>query len=365
VCPHDRNIQWRTGVPGSGNSSPVIWGNRIFLTSSGAEGTERSVHCIDRQLGTLLWSRTIAEHEVEPMVRDKNGFASATPVTDGQRVISFFGNGGLVCHDFDGNLLWHYPLPSFDTTWGTAASPLLYKESVILIHDQNKASSLFLVLDKRSGKLLFEGAPRAKSMGWSTPIVAKIEGRDELIYAGGMTVKGYDPATGEELWSLDGPTREVVPTVVVGPRLIYTASGRQGPTIAFRPGGRGDVTSTHQAWLKVRGGPHVPSPIYIDGRLYTVNDTGIATCLDGETGRQIWQARLRDLFSASPIVSGDLMYFCAESGMTYVLRAGDKLDVVAQNDLGSPILASPAAVQGKLYVRTAADLVCIGQPTTH
>jgi outer membrane protein assembly factor BamB len=361
----ERNVLWRTGIPGSGNSSPVIWGDRIFLTSAGDEGAERTLHCLARNDGKLLWSRTIPEHEVEPKVRDKNGFASATPVTDGERVISFFGNGGLVCHDFEGKLLWHYPLPGFDTTWGTAASPLLYDESVILIHDQNKADSLFVALDKRTGKRLYQGAPRARSMGWSTPVVVRVGGRDELIYAGGMTVKGYAPRTGSELWSLDGPTREVVPTVVVGPNLVYTASGRQGPTIGFRPGGSGNVTSTHQAWLAVRGGPHVPSPIYVGGRLYTINDTGIATCLDGQTGKQIWQARLRDLFSASPIAAGDLMYFCAESGVTYVVRAGDKLNLVAKNDLASPILASPAALQGKLYVRTAESLFCIGQTAAH
>jgi outer membrane protein assembly factor BamB len=355
------NIAWRTAIAGSGNSSPVIWGDRIFLTSSGEEGRNRSLHCLRRDDGKLLWSRAIPDHEVEPMVRDKNGFASATPVTDGQRVISFFGNGGLVCHDFEGSQLWHYPLPGFDTTWGTGASPLLYQDSVILIHDQNKANSLFIALDKRTGKLLWKGEARNKAMGWSTPIVVRAGGREELIYAGGLMIKGYDPRTGKELWTLDGPTREVVPTVVVGPDLIYTASGRQGPTIGLRPGGTGNVTATHQAWLTIRGGPHVPSPIYVGGRLYTINDTGIATSLDAQTGQQIWQARVRDLFSASPIESQGLLYFCAESGVTYLLRAADKFEIVAQNDLESPILASPAALDGRLYIRTAQELVCIAQ----
>jgi outer membrane protein assembly factor BamB len=354
------NIVWRTPLPGAGNSSPVIWNDRIFLTSAGDKGADRALHCVAREDGRLLWSRTIPVHEVEPNVRDKNGYASATPVTDGERVIAFLGAGGLVCYDFEGNLVWHYPMPDvFDTTWGTGASPLLFENSVILVHDQNKNDSVFLALDKRTGQVLWK-RERAKSMGWSTPLVLRVDDRDELVYAGGQTLKGYDPRTGEELWSLKGPTVEVIPTVVVGPHMIFTASGRQGPTLGVHPGGRGDITDTHLAWRAVRGGPHVPSPIYYDGRLYTVNDTGIATCLDAESGEMVWQSRIRDKFSASPIEAQGLLYFPSESGVTFVVRPGNKLDIVAENDLGSPILASPAAVGDRLYLRTTTELVAIG-----
>lgn len=358
---NDENVVWRTSLPGSGNSSPIIWEDRIFLTSAGADGADRAVHCLRRGDGQLLWTRTVPPHEVEPMVRDKNGFASATPVTDGERVIAFFGSGGLVAFDFEGSQLWHFPVAGFDTTWGTGASPVLYRDSVILIHDQNKAESVCIALDKNTGRLRWQ-RPREKAMGWSTPIVVHVGDHDELLYAGRETVKGYDPNTGEELWSLAGPTHEVIPTLVVGPDLVYSASGRQGPTLGFRPGGRGDVTATHLAWRTTRGGPHVPSPVYYSGRLYTVNDTGIATCLDAVTGTLVWQARIRDKFSASPLEAAGLLYCSSEGGVTYVLRAGDKFDVVAQNDLGAPILASPAALEGRLFVRTARDLVCIGTP---
>lgn len=353
------NIVWRTKIPGAGNSSPIIWEDRIFLTSAGEAGADRALHCLRRSDGRLLWSRPAPAHEVEPNVRDKNGFASATPVTDGQRVVAFFGNGGLVCFDFEGQQLWHHPLPAFDTTWGTGASPLLYEDSVILVHDQNKADSFMLALDKRTGEVRWQHL-RGKAMGWSTPIVVRVGDRDELLYAGGETVKGYNPRTGDELWSLKGATVEVIPTIVVGSKLIYSASGRQGPTLGVRPGGKGDVTETHLAWRTVRGGPHVPSPVYYRDRLYTINDTGIATCLDAESGEMLWQARIRDSFSASPLESAGLLYCCAESGVTYVLKTGDRLDIVAQNDLGSPILASPAALGNRLYVRTAEELVCIG-----
>lgn len=353
------NVVWRTEVPGSGNSSPIIWGDRIFLTSSGEAGVDRNVHCFARDDGKLLWSRALPSTDVDKNVRDKNGYASATPVTDGERVIASFGSGGIVCFDFEGRQQWHHPLPLFTTTWGSGASPLLYENSVILINDQNNADSVCLALDKRTGEVLWK-RERGRAMGWSTPIVAKVDGRAELLYAGGETLKAYDPRNGEELWSLKGPTVEVIPTIIVGPRLVYTASGRQGPTLGVRPGGKGDVTESHLAWRTVRGGPHVPTPIYYEGKIYTVNDTGIATCLDAETGEMNWQSRLRDKFSASPIEAEGLLYFPSETGVTYILRPGPALDVVAENDLGSPILASPAALANRLYLRTAKELVAIG-----
>jgi outer membrane protein assembly factor BamB len=317
------------------------------------------VLCYHRADGRLLWERKAPARSPERGVRDKNGFATATPVTDGERVIAFLGSCGLVCYDFDGNLLWHYDKLQFHTMHGTGSSPVLYKDRVIFIHDQNYAESVCLALDKRTGQLLWQ-RPRAKAMGWSTPVVIHVGDHDEVLFAGGETIKGYDPATGQELWSLSGPTHEVVPMVVVGKDLVYCASGRNGPTLALRPGGSGDVTKTHLAWRAVRYGPHVPSPILLDGRLYTVNDTGIASCLDAATGKLIWVERISDRFSASPVEAGGLLYVPSESGVTYVLRAGDKFAVVARNDLGVGILASLAVVDDQIVLRTLEELICIG-----
>ncbi len=202
-----RNILWRTKVPGAGNSSPIIWGEHIFLTSSSAKGTERFVHCFNRADGRLRWTRQVPVHAPEPAVRDKNGYASATPVTDGKRVISFLGSCGLVCHDFDGNLLWHYDAFTVKTGHGAGASPLLYKDLVILAQDQNQSDSIFLALDKTTGKKVWQ-AKRARAMTWTTPIVVRVGERDEMIIAGGETVRGYDPASGKELWSLRALTQE-------------------------------------------------------------------------------------------------------------------------------------------------------------
>jgi outer membrane protein assembly factor BamB len=355
-----KNILWRTKVPGHGNSSPIVWGDRVFLTSADDKGAERSVLCFDRGDGRLLWTRPAPPKPPEPAVRDKNGYATSTPVTDGERVIAFFGSCGLVCFDFDGILQWQYADFKVRTTHGTGSSPLLYHDLVILIQDQNQSESVFVALDKRTGKVAWKG-DRGRAMTWSTPIVIKTGDRDELVMAGQETVKAYDPLTGKELWSLNGPTHEVIPAIVVGRGLIYSASGRNGPTLALRPGGDGDVTETHLAWRSVRNGPHVPSPCLVNGRLYTANDTGVFTCLDAATGKLVYTERINDRFSASPVVAGDLMWFAAESGVTYVIRASDRFEPVAKNDLGSPILASPAAIDGTLILRTQDELVCIGR----
>ncbi len=353
------NIVWRTKRPQSGNSSPIIWGDRIFLTGATADGKARFVYCLSRRDGSTIWERQAPIKTPEPAVRDKNGYASATPVTDGERVIAFLGSCGIVCFDFDGNQLWCYDDLKLDITHGTGSSPLLYKDLVIFAHDQNRAESVFFALDKRTGKLVWK-SDRKKAMTWCTPVVIRAGDRDELIFAGGETVKGYEPTTGKELWSLGGPTHEVIPAIVVGDGLIYSASGRNGPTIALRPGGSGDVTETHLAWRAVRGGPHVPSPILVSDRLFTANDTGIATCFDATTGKLVWQDRIRDRFSASPIEAGGLLYFASETGITFVLRAADKFEIVAENDIGSPMLASPAVFDDKILLRTQTELICIG-----
>jgi outer membrane protein assembly factor BamB len=353
-----RNVLWRVKVPGAGNSSPVIWGDHLFLTGSDVKGTERFVHCFSTTDGSLRWTRQVPARPPEKGSRDKNGYASATPVTDGERVICFLGSCGLVAYDFAGNLQWQYDAITVKTTHGTGSSPILYKDLVILAQDQNQADSIFLALDKRTGKKVWQST-RARAMSWTTPVIVRVGDHDELVVAGAETVRGYDPASGNERWSLRGPTQEVIPAIVIGKNLLYSASGRNGPTLGLRPGGKGDVTATHLVWRAVRGGPHVPSPALVQGRLYTANDTGIVTCLDAASGKLVYQERLEDQFSASPIVAGDLLYFPAESGITYVVRAADTLEVVARNDLGAPILASPAVAAGRLYLRTAEELVCI------
>jgi outer membrane protein assembly factor BamB len=356
------NILWRVPIPGRGNSSPVVWDDRIFVTSSDDKGLERAVHCFRRRDGKLLWTAKAPPAPPEPGVRDKNGYASSTPVTDGERLISFHGASGIVCHDFNGNQLWHYPLPHIKTSHGIGSSPVLYKDLVILAQDQNQGESLFLALNRRTGEKVWQGK-RPKSMTWSTPVLVRVGDRDELLFPGGEKLRSYDPNSGKELWTFSGPTVEVIPTLVVGRNLVYCASGRNGPTIALRPASdaEGDITSRSLVWRTARTGPHVPSPILVGDLLFTFGDSGVVNCLDADTGELIWQERLNDAFSASPLAAGDRIYAPGESGVVHVLRAARKLEVLAENDMGEPILASLAAIDHQLVMRTPSQLVLIAK----
>jgi outer membrane protein assembly factor BamB len=310
--------------------------------------------------GRLLWQHAAprpAEHEV---LYWKNTLASSTPVTDGERVIVFFGNAGLLSCDLAGNGQWHVDLGTFPTTHGPGSAPVLYKNLVILIQDQNKGRSLCAAFDKATGSKVWE-RQRANAMGWSNPVLLKIGNRDELIFNGSNEVIAYDPATGEELWKHAGTSIESIPMLATGGGLLFSASGRNGPIFALRPDNQGLVADSPPVWRLEHGGPHVPSPAYHDGRLYLVSDTGIAMCLNAATGETLWQKRLRGRFSASPLVVGDKLLLVSEEGVTYVLKSSPRFELLAENRLSETIYATPAVLGGRLYFRSTTGLVCIGR----
>ena len=356
------NIAWRTEVPGSGNSSPIVWGDRIYLTAAYDNGQRLSLLAFDRSNGSLLWERFAPEGRSERVHR-KNGHASATPVTDGERIYVSFGARGLVAFDMEGEVLWHQDFGALDNYWGTAGSPLLYEDRVIIYQDVSRGSFV-AAFDSETGAEIWN-TPRDASVGWGSPIAIQVADHDEIIVHGQRRVQAYDPETGSELWRCNGSTIEVIPTAVVGYGMLFCASGRAGPTLAIRPGGEGDVTDTHLEWTSPRGSPFVPSPILYGERLYLVNDMqSIATSLDVRTGENVWQGRLgvarREGFSASPVAFDDKVFFTNDYGETYVLRAGDEFEVIRVNELGEQVLASPALVDGYWYFRTAEHLLAIG-----
>ena len=353
------NVVWKADIPGRGNSSPVIWDDRIFITASTADGGERKIVCYSRTDGRLLWEHAAPTAAARETLYTKNTFASSTPVTDGRRVIAFFGNGGLLCVDLEGRRQWHVDLGLFPTMHGPGTSPVLYKDEVICIQYQSRGKSLFAAFDKRTGAKLWQH-DRENATCWSTPVVVRVGDRDQFVYNGSNYIAGYEPETGKELWRVTGTSHEAIPTVVVGGGLLFSASGRNGPTMGIRPGGRGDVTETHVVWRNLRGGPHVPSPLYHDGRIYIVNDTGIATCMDAADGRTIWQHRLRGRFSMSPIEAEGRILVTSEEGRSTIFQAGDAFQVLGENDLDEPVLATPALVGGRLYFRSALHLWCVG-----
>ena len=359
-----QNVLWKTALPGEGNSSPIVWGDRIFLTTAYDNGRRLSVVALRRTDGSKMWEAFAPAGRSPQGSHYKNGHASATPATDGQRVYVSFGARGLFAFDMDGKLAWQRDLGPMEAYHGTAGSPLLYKDKVILYQDQF-SGSFIAAFDTRTGRELWR-TKRDADAGWGTPIAVRVLDHDEIIVNGQLQVKAYSPDTGAELWSCSGSTYEVIPTPVVGYGMVFCSSGRAGPTLAIRPGGKGDVTRSHLTWTSPRGSPFVPSPILYGEYLYMVNDmAGIVTCLEAMTGKVMWQGRLgvaqREGFSASAVAVDGKVFFTNDDGETFVLKAGPAFQLLHVNTLGESVLATPALVDGRWYIRTDRNLYAIGR----
>jgi hypothetical protein len=355
-----QNIGWKIELPGRGNSSPIAWDDKIFVTAEKNERQDRVLLCYSRTDGQLLWESVAPRPESTEQLYWKNTYASSTPVTDGARVYAMFGNAGLVCCDFDGNFVWQKNLGVFQMAHGPGTSPVLYRDLVIVVQDQNQQDSLMIACDKTTGEIVWR-QQRPRSVCWSTPVVVRVDDHDELLYNGSSTVIGYDPATGDEIWRVNGSSIEAVPTIVVGHGLIFSASGRVGPLLAIRPGGTGDVTATHLFWNKQRIAAHVPSPAYAEGMLFQANDMGILTCFDATTGQTLWQTRLRGKFSMSPLVIGDKILITSEEGLSTIFKVAGEFETIAENDLAETIYATPAVLEGQIIFRTDAHLISIAE----
>jgi outer membrane protein assembly factor BamB len=356
------NVLWKVPVPGRGNSSPIVWRNRIFVTTA-EDGPRRSILCFDRANGKLLWQATAPEAPAEKLYW-KNTYASSTPVTDGQRVYSYFGNAGVLAVDMNGKQVWHRSVGTITLYHGPGGSPLLYRDRLILYQDQ-KQDSFITALNLVTGETIWK-TPREERVGWGTPAAIHANVRDEIIVSSQARVTAYDPSNGQLLWWASGNTFETTPTPVVGENLVFCASGRAGPTLALRPGGKGDVTDTHIQWQTPRGSPFIPSPLYAEGRLYTINDmAAIATCFQAATGKVLWQGRLgqarNEGFSASPVIVDNKVFFTNDDGEVFVLAAGDKFELLHTNNFGERVLASPALVEQRWYWRTEKHLMAIGK----
>ncbi|GMR22657.1 MAG: PQQ-binding-like beta-propeller repeat protein [Acidobacteriota bacterium] len=356
------NVLWRASVPGEGNSSPIVWRDRIFLTTSRTGGRKLSLLSFRRSDGKSLWETAIPQNGVE-RGHDKNGHASATPITDGRLVYASFGTHGLYAFDFDGTIVWHAQVPKLDNYHGSAGSPVLYQNTVILYQD-HQGQSFVAAFHKQTGNRIWRTERDART-GWGTPVVIRAGRRDELIVSSQHKVTAYDPASGTELWHVTGNKFEVIPTPVVGHDLVFASSGRAGPTIAIRAGGRGDVTDTRVVWRSPKGAPFVPSAIIVGEQLYTINDMqAVITSFEATTGKVLFQGRLgtapREGFSASPVTVDGKIFFTNDEGETFVLKAGPEFELLHVNRLGARTLASPALVDGRWYFRTQNELICIG-----
>jgi outer membrane protein assembly factor BamB len=361
-----QNIKWRVPVPGLGHSSPIVWRDHLFLTTSTDEGATMSMLAFSRSTGKQLWSTKVPASGVEHKY-PKNSHASATATTDGQRVFASFGTHGLAAFDFNGKMLWHTKLGDLSNYHGSAGSPVLYKDRLFLYQDHDGTATLrsfVAAFDAATGKVIWK-RDRPETVGWGTPVVITTGTRDELIVSSQRRVAAYDPQTGQDLWSVRGMTFEVIPTPVVGHGLVFCSSGRQGPTLAIKPGGSGDVTATHVAWSSPKGSPFVPSGLIHGPYLYLINDLqSILTVYEAATGKVMYQDRLGELlkegFSASPVAVGEKIFFTNDNGETFVVQAGPVFKLLHVNRLNARILASPALVDGVWYWRTDKELVAIG-----
>jgi outer membrane protein assembly factor BamB len=357
------NIVWKAALPGSGQSSPIIWGDRIFLTSYLDEGRERLVFCVDRLSGKILWQQSAWKGEPEP-VHKMNGWASATCVTDGEVVVAFFGRAGIHAYSVEGQPLWSKNLGHFESPWGVSACPILVDGMIVQNCDAD-VDAYITALDKKTGQEIWR-TKRRDHRGWSTPIVIQAGGRREIVVNGHEGAQAYDPATGRELWFCKGFNGRGEPTVTPAGDLLCVVNGLAGDFYSVRPGGNGDVTATHMAWHTPRkGGRDCPSPIVVGKFIIVCDMAGIATCYDAADGHIYWKERIPGKYSGSPLAANGLVYFINETGKTVVIEPGETLKVVAENDLPAGpdeiFRASPTPCDGQLFLRSTTVLYCVGK----
>ena len=364
-----KNVAWKTRIPGQGWSSPIVYGNRIFLTSATEEGTSCHVICVNRADGKVEWDTVVHQQKTGPK-RRQNSFATPTPVTDGKHVYAVFFDGTVVAVDFAGELVWKNTDIRFHSLHGLGASPVLVGDQLVMPFDGNSPDdnkvgwkipwdkAVVLAVDKANGDVRWKGLRGESRVGHVTPII--VEDGKQVVSAGGDRVQGFDARTGKLVWSIYSQGEGVTPSPVLGEGLIFTSSGFEDPTIrAIRPGGEGDVTKTHIAWEQKKGVPVLASPLYVAPYLYTITRDNILHCIKADTGEVIWLKRLRGVHSASPVLADGRIYILSEDGVTLVLRPGDKYDEIAVNELGETCLASMAVSQGRFYIRSADHLFCI------
>jgi outer membrane protein assembly factor BamB len=381
----DRNVVWKAAV-GSGLSSPIIWNGRIFLTAFDAANKQLATLCIDQRSGKILWKRTVTPETIEK-VHEISSPAGSTPVTDGERLYVYFGSYGLIAYDREGNTLWERRFPNPENPYGAVASPIVAGDLLILNH-QGKDAYL-LGLNRRDGRTVWKTDRSMLQYGWSTPVHWRHDGIDEILVLGGdfkpnQRLVAYNLADGAERWWIGGLPACGKSTPVIGDGLVYfaapdiildPAAEKNNPeraaqiyannasrVTAVRPGGKGEANQTHVAWSETRGVPGVPSPLYYEGRLYTFLNGGIVFSRLAKTGALQYSGRLGAMgyYYASPVAADHKIFIASEEGVVVVLDAGDQLNVLARNKLDGAILATPAIVDGKLYVRTESHLYAFG-----
>jgi outer membrane protein assembly factor BamB len=397
------NILWKTAIPGLAHSSPVVWGDKVFIsTAISSQGKEYfrhglygdvdsdkdvskhtwKVYGLDKLTGKILWEKVACEGVPKIKRHIKSTHANSTPATDGKHVVAFFGSEGLYCYDVNGKLLWKQDLGLLDSgwfydpdyQWGTASSPIIYKNMVILQCDVQKGSFI-AAYDLKDGKQIWK-TPREEIPSWGTPTIYEGKTRAELITNATRAARGYDPLTGKELWRLSGNPEVTATTPIAGHDLIFICNSYRPnqPIYAIRAGASGDIslkegatTNEHVAWSVQRGGTYMPTPIIYGDYLYTCANQGVMACYNAKSGERIYQQRIADkggAYSASPVAADGKVYFSSEDGEIFVVKAGPKYELLASNPMGEVLMATPAISDGMIFVRGQHNLFAIAEPGT-
>jgi outer membrane protein assembly factor BamB len=389
-----KNVKWKTPIFGRGHSSPIVWGNKIFLTTAiegdvvpGAKAIKHTadgreflhpdsvgadhkhtfkVMALDRNSGKILWETTAWEGTPYDNRHRKSSYAASTPATDGKLVYAFFGTEGLYAYDFNGKLAWKAQLGNLGTVgMGTGTSPIVYENLVIVQCDEENGEASFIVaLDKKTGKEVWR-TPRKVQVSWSTPILVRTPKRAELITSGTEFVISYDPATGRELWRHKGVESNAIPSPVANNDMVFLVAGFPAKiALAIKLGGSGDLTGTPNVpWTYAKGTAYVPSPILYGDYLYLTTDRGILTCIDAKTGEVKYEGGripIPATFTASPVAFEGKILLTSEDGDTFIVKAGPKHEILGTNSLGEAVYASPAVADGRIFIRGEKNLYCIG-----
>jgi outer membrane protein assembly factor BamB len=368
----DKNLLWKTKLPGAGASSPILVGDKIYLTCwSGAvtkkttAGLTRHLICLDKG-GKKLWQKDLPAPAKDFPLKGftaLHGYASSTPVSDGKRLFVFFGAAGVFAFDLDGKQLWHTSVGTKINKWGTGASPVFFKNLVIINADIESAE--ILALDQDSGKKVW-GHPVKLDESWGTPLLVQVGDKTELVVGVENQLVALDPLKGEPLWTCRGSFDYVCPTAVADQGIVYAVGGLTSVgAVAVKAGGRGDVTATHRLW-SINKGSNVSSPIYHDGHLYWAHEeNGVVYCVDAKTGKLVYQERLAPasgrIYASATLADGKLYYVSRTSGV-YVLEAGPQFKLLAHNQFASDTSAfnaSPAIAESRMYLRSDQSLYCV------
>ena len=370
----EENVTWKLALPSWSGSTPIIWGDKIFLNV--ADGDDLYLWCVDRAKGTPIWKKRLGGGNTKMR---KQNMSSPSPVTDGKSVYVMTGTGVLKGFDFAGNEQWSRDIQKdygqFGLNWGYASSPLLFEDSLFVpvLHGMKTDDPSYLLrIDRKTGKTIWKverptTAIRESPDAYTTPALLRYGNTIEIVISGGDCVTGHDPATGKELWRANGlnpenhPFYRIVASPVVYEGVIY-APTRVKPLLAIKAGGRGDITESHRLW-SFQNGPDVPTPVTDGKYFYVVDDKGVMWCLEAKTGQTIWgpQRIKNGTYSSSPVLADGKIYITDEDGVTTVVKAGPKFEVLAENNLNDYCLSSPAISDGQLFMRTAQHLYCIGK----